>query len=128
MCYNNGVAQLSVKRGRFHNSPQFARTPLKLAATCPTLDQSHEERARSGNSLSSFSHPHGFDAYVTVPPDVTGQDEVGRLWDIIWMLRFAIPGAGPVATACRLRFTSATTTAARSHQADRVEHRLQRVQ
>ena len=31
-----------------------------------------------------------FDAYVTVPPDVTGQDEAGRLWDIVWMLRFAI--------------------------------------
>ena len=24
-----------------------------------------------------------FDAYVTVPPNVTGQDEAGRLWDII---------------------------------------------
>ena len=31
-----------------------------------------------------------YDAYVTVPPDVTGQDEAGRLWDIVWMLRFAI--------------------------------------
>ena len=31
-----------------------------------------------------------FDAYVTVPPDVTGQDEAGRLWDVVWMLRFAI--------------------------------------
>ena len=31
-----------------------------------------------------------FDAYVTVPPDVTGQDETGRLWDVVWMLRFAI--------------------------------------
>jgi hypothetical protein len=31
-----------------------------------------------------------FDAYVTVPPDVSGQDEAGRLWDIVWMLRFAI--------------------------------------
>jgi hypothetical protein len=31
-----------------------------------------------------------FDAYVTVPPNVTGQDEVGRLWDVVWMLRFAI--------------------------------------
>jgi hypothetical protein len=27
---------------------------------------------------------------VTVPPNVTGQDESGRLWDILWMLRFAI--------------------------------------
>jgi hypothetical protein len=31
-----------------------------------------------------------FDAFVTVPPGVTGQDEAGRLWDIVWMLRFAI--------------------------------------
>jgi hypothetical protein len=31
-----------------------------------------------------------FDAYVTVPPDVTGQDEAGRLWDIVNLLKFAI--------------------------------------
>jgi hypothetical protein len=31
-----------------------------------------------------------FDAYVTVPSGVTAQDESGRLWDIVWMLRFAI--------------------------------------
>jgi hypothetical protein len=31
-----------------------------------------------------------YDAYVVVPPNVTGQDEVGRLWDIVWMTRFAI--------------------------------------
>jgi hypothetical protein len=31
-----------------------------------------------------------YDAFVTVPPDVTGQDEAGRLWDIVWMLRYAM--------------------------------------
>ncbi len=31
-----------------------------------------------------------YDAYVTVPTGVTGQDEAGRLWDVVWMLRFAI--------------------------------------
>ena len=31
-----------------------------------------------------------YDTYVTVPAGVTGQDESGRLWDIVWMLRFAI--------------------------------------
>ena len=31
-----------------------------------------------------------FDAYVAVPPGVTGQDEAGRLWDVVWMTRFAI--------------------------------------
>ena len=36
-----------------------------------------------------------FALYVTVPPDVTGQDEAGRLWDVVWMLRFAIRKAPP---------------------------------
>ena len=31
-----------------------------------------------------------WDAYVAVPPDVTAQDEAGRLWDVVWMTRFAI--------------------------------------
>ena len=48
-----------------------------------------------------------YDAYVTVPPGVEGQDEVGRLWDLMWMLRYAIRqarGAGdrlPVALYVR---------------------------
>ena len=36
-----------------------------------------------------------YDSYVTVPPDVSGQDESGRLWDIVWMTRFAIIRAKP---------------------------------
>ena len=36
-----------------------------------------------------------FDAYVAVPPNVTAQDEAGRLWDIVWMTRFAIIRARP---------------------------------
>jgi hypothetical protein len=31
-----------------------------------------------------------YDAYVAVPEGVDAQDEAGRLWDIVWMLRFAI--------------------------------------
>ena len=31
-----------------------------------------------------------FDAYVAVPTGVTAQDESGRLWDILWMMRHAI--------------------------------------
>ena len=30
-----------------------------------------------------------FDSFVAVPPGVTGQDEAGRLWDVVWMLRLA---------------------------------------
>lgn len=36
-----------------------------------------------------------FDAYVTVPPKIEGQDEAGRLWDIVWMLRFSIQRSRP---------------------------------
>ena len=31
-----------------------------------------------------------YEQYVTIPPNVSGQDETGRLWDIVWMLRHAI--------------------------------------
>jgi hypothetical protein len=49
-----------------------------------------------------------FDAYVAVPPDVSGQDEAGRLWDVLWMLRFAIQrtkrGSGGQCGSHRLPF------------------------
>ena len=36
-----------------------------------------------------------YDNYVVVPDGVTGQDEAGRLWDIVWMTRFAILRSRP---------------------------------
>src|SRR5512137_3125368 len=36
-----------------------------------------------------------YDQFVTVPPGVTGQDEAGRLWDVVWMPRFAIIRSRP---------------------------------
>ena len=36
-----------------------------------------------------------WDSFVAVPPGVTAQDEAGRLWDIVWMTRFAIIRARP---------------------------------
>jgi hypothetical protein len=48
-----------------------------------------------------------YDTYVTVPPDVAGQDEAGRLWDIVWMLRFGIlrssPGSDRIPVALYVR-------------------------
>ena len=48
-----------------------------------------------------------FDSFVAVPPGVTAQDEAGRLWDIVWMLRFAIlrsrPGADRLPVALYVR-------------------------
>ena len=42
-----------------------------------------------------------FDAYVTVPPDVTGQNEAGRLWDVMPSARLC--RVGPRKTGIRLR-------------------------
>jgi hypothetical protein len=36
-----------------------------------------------------------YEQCVAVPPGVTGQDEAGRAWDLVWMLRFAIIRAKP---------------------------------
>jgi hypothetical protein len=51
--------------------------------------------AEAGIKFPVFLTRGVFDAYVEVPPGVTGQDEAGRLWDIVWMLRFAILKARP---------------------------------
>ena len=60
----------------------------------------------AGISFPVFLTRTVFEAYVTVPPGVPGQDEAGRLWDIVWMLRFAIlrarPGAEGGATCTRI--------------------------
>lgn len=39
-----------------------------------------------------------YEQCVAVPPGVTGQDEAGRLWDVVWMLRFAIIRSQPGTT------------------------------
>jgi hypothetical protein len=48
-----------------------------------------------------------YDNYVAVPEGVTGQDEAGRLWDLVWMTRFAIirgrPGADRLPVALYVR-------------------------
>jgi hypothetical protein len=48
-----------------------------------------------------------FELCVAIPPDVTAQDEAGRLWDVVWMLRFAIlrsrPGADRIPVALYVR-------------------------
>ena len=49
----------------------------------------------AGISFPVFLTRGVFDAYVAVPPGVSCQDEAGRLWDIVWMLRFAIMRARP---------------------------------
>ena len=46
--------------------------------------------AEAGIKFPVFITRTVFDSFVAVPEGVSGQDEAGRLWDIVWMLRFAI--------------------------------------
>ena len=51
--------------------------------------------AEAGIKFPVFLTRSVYDSLVTVPEGVTGQDEAGRLWDLVWMLRFAIIRARP---------------------------------
>ena len=51
--------------------------------------------AEAGIKFPVFLTRSVFDSFVAVPPGVTGQDEAGRLWDVVSMLRFAIIRARP---------------------------------
>ena len=51
--------------------------------------------AEAGIRFPVFLTRTVYDSFVTVPKGVAGQDEAGRLWDIVWMLRFAIRKARP---------------------------------
>ena len=48
---------------------------------------------------------------VAVPPGITGEDEAGRLWDVLWMLLIAIRthGAGGAEIRYRLPVRSDTS-------------------
>ena len=51
--------------------------------------------AEAGIRFPVFLTRTVYDSFVTVPDGVTSQDEAGRLWDLVWMLRFAIIHAHP---------------------------------
>ena len=66
-----------------------------------------ETAKEAGIKFPMFLTRAVFDAFVTVPDSVTGQDEAGRLWDIVWMLRFGIlrsrPGCDRIPVAFYVR-------------------------
>jgi hypothetical protein len=67
----------------------YAYTRKQAIADGVHVDISRTATA-AGIRFPVFITRTAFDAYVTVPPNVSGQDEAGRLWDVVWMLRFAI--------------------------------------
>ena len=70
----------------------YAYTRKQALADGVQVDVSETAR-EAGIRFPVFLTRTVFDAYVAVPPKVEGQDEAGRLWDIVWMLRFAIRGS-----------------------------------
>jgi hypothetical protein len=61
------------------------------------------EMAREvGISLPTAVTTAVWDRYVRVPKTCAGQDETGRLWDILWMLRCAMAATQ---TGCQLEFS-----------------------
>jgi len=86
-----------------HNEPSpfgeviYSYTRKQAIADGVQIDVSATAR-EAGIRFPVFITRTAFDAYVTVPPNVTGQDEAGRLWDIVWMLRFAILKSSPAKT------------------------------
>jgi hypothetical protein len=84
----------------------FAYTRAQALADGVQVDVS-SVAAEAGIRFPVFLTRTVFDAFVTVPPGVDGQDEAGRLWDIVWMLRHAIqrsrPGADRVPMSLYVR-------------------------
>ena len=72
----------------------FAYTRKQALADGVQVDVSTTAK-EAGIKFPMFLTRAVFDAYVAVPPEVTGQDEAGRLWDVVWMTRFAILRARP---------------------------------
>ena len=67
----------------------YAYTRAQALADGEQIDVTSTAR-EAGLTFPVFLTRTVFDTCVTVPPNVTGQDEAGRLWDVVWMLRFAI--------------------------------------
>jgi hypothetical protein len=72
----------------------FAYTRKQALADGVQVDVSTTAK-EAGIKFPMFLTRAVFDAYVAIPDGVTGQDEAGRLWDVVWMTRFAILRARP---------------------------------
>ena len=67
----------------------FAYTRKQAIADGVQVDVTETAR-EAGIKFPVFITRTAFEKFVAVPPGVEGQDEAGRLWDVVWMLRFAI--------------------------------------
>ena len=70
----------------------FAYTRSQAVADGEQVEVSRRA-AEAGIRFPVFLTRGVYEQFVTVPEGVEGQDETGRLWDILTMLRFAIRGS-----------------------------------
>ena len=91
---NNHQTNLDGPSGTDFGEVIYAYTRKQALADGVQVDVSSTAK-EAGIKFPMFLTRAVFDAYVAVPPDVTGQDESGRLWDVVWMARFAILRARP---------------------------------
>jgi hypothetical protein len=75
--------------------------------------------AEAGICFPVFITRGVYEQCVAVPPGVVGQDEAGRLWDVVWMLRFAIIKSKPgmMASPARTRLSFALYVRNDNHRA-----------
>ena len=93
-------------RQNFFGGVMYAYTRAQAVADGVQVEVTKTAQ-EAGISIPVFLTRTVWDAYVTVPPEVTGQDEAGRLWDIVWMTRFGIlrsrPGCDRIPVALYVR-------------------------
>ena len=78
----------------FFGAPVYTYTRAQAVADGVQVEVT-KAAAEAGIRFPVFLTRTVYDSFVAVPPGVTGQDESGRLWDIVWMLRVAILRARP---------------------------------
>jgi len=81
------------------NNPQAQQQPLDPVIFTYTRKEALADgvqvdvstmAAEAGFKIPVFLTHSVHSEYVKVPEGVSGQDENGRLWDILWMLRYAL--------------------------------------
>ena len=96
-------------QGSSGNNQQPQNTPPETAGFGPVICAYTRKQAladgfqvdvstvakEAGFRIPVFMTDTVFGCYVKVPQGVAGQDEKGRLWDILWMLHCAIKKASP---------------------------------